>query len=172
MKHRVKSVKLSRSPGAREALLRNLASSLIDKGKIKTTLAKAKAVQPFVDRLISIAKKDSLSTRRLIESRLGERKIVKKLFQEVLPRFNSKMSGFTRIIHLGTRRGDGAKMALLEFSALPPPPKEKGKREKKEDEVTEEVKEPKAKEAKKPKNTEDQPSKGGKSGTKKKKSRK
>lgn len=172
MKHRVKSLKLSRSPGAKEALLRNLAHSLIDQGKIKTTLAKAKAVQPLVDRLISIAKKDSLSRRRLIESRLGGRKIVKKLFQEVLPRFDGRESGFTRIIHVGMRRGDGAKMALLEFSALPPPPKEKDKKGTKEAKVTKEVKERKAKEVKKPKKAKEQLPEGGKDGTKKKKSRK
>lgn len=134
MKHRVKQVKLSRSHGAREALLKNLASSLIFEGKIKTTLAKAKAVQPFVDRIVSIAKKDSLSSRRLIESRLGGRKIVKKLFQDILPRFDGKMSGFTRIVHIGMRRGDAAKMALLEFSA-PPAPQEKKKKEEKETKV-------------------------------------
>lgn len=170
MKHRVRKVKLSRSPGAREALLRSLAQSLVIHGKIKTTLAKAKAIQPFVDRMVSIAKKDNLSAKRLVEARLGGRKITKKLFQEVLPRFNGKTSGFTRIIHLEPRRGDAAKMVLLEFSALPPPAKEEKKT--KETGVQKEVTKTKGKEVKKSKTREKPSSKGGKNGTNKKKSKK
>jgi large subunit ribosomal protein L17 len=111
----VKKIKLSRSRGAKKALLRNLAASLILEGRIKTTLAKAKAVRPFVERVVSIAKKGNLTARRRAIVLLPNKKAVEKLFSDLAPKFGSRQSGFLRIVNLGPRLGDSAKMALLEF---------------------------------------------------------
>jgi large subunit ribosomal protein L17 len=115
MRHRVKKIKLSRSKGAKKALLRNLATSVILEGKIKTTLAKAKATRPFVERLVSIAKKGDLAAKRRAIALLPNKKAVEKLFSDLGPKFASRNGGFLRIINLGFRQGDSAKVALLEF---------------------------------------------------------
>ncbi|OGD85745.1 50S ribosomal protein L17, partial [Candidatus Curtissbacteria bacterium RBG_16_39_7] len=111
----MKKLKLSRSKGARKALIRNLATPLILEGKIKTTLAKAKAVRPFVERLVVIAKKGNLTARRRVTMLLPDKKAGKKLFSDLVPKLVSRNSGFLRIVNLGLRRGDSAKMVLLEF---------------------------------------------------------
>lgn len=119
MKHRVKGKKLKRSLGHRRALYKNLAVSLIEHGQIKTTLGKAKAVRPFMERLITHAKKGDLAARRrLLQKLSSNRAAVKKLVEEIAPQFARRNGGYTRIIKLGSRVGDQAEMARLEFVGI------------------------------------------------------
>ncbi len=115
MRHRKKELKLERDKAQRKALLKNLLNHLILYGEIKTSLSKAKALKGLADRLISQVKKTSLHRRRLIESFLQNRKAVEKLFSEIGPQISQRVGGFTRIIRLNTRRGDGAEMAKIEL---------------------------------------------------------
>jgi len=131
MRHRVKKIKLSRSKGAKKALVRNLATSLILEGKIKTTLAKAKVAKSFVEKLINISKKGDLAAKRRIIALLPNKKAAEKLFSDFAPRFTNRDSGFLRIRNLVPRRGDSAKMALLEFLPL--------KKEKEEEKKSKEI---------------------------------
>jgi large subunit ribosomal protein L17 len=115
MRHRKKGRKLSRSPAHRRATLRNLASNLLRHGRIQTTTAKAKELRPFVERLITLGRRGDLHARRLATSRLQDKVAVGTLFEEVGPRFTDRPGGYTRILKLGTRRGDAAEMALIEL---------------------------------------------------------
>lgn len=116
MRHLVAGRKLGRTTSHRKALLRNLAIALISHGRIKTTLAKAKELRCFADRLVSLGKKNSLHARRLAFDRLRDRQAVTKLFDQVAPAFQSRNGGYTRIYHLGhVRSGDTAEMALIEY---------------------------------------------------------
>lgn len=115
MRHRYFGKILSRDTNARKALFRNLAVSLIEKERITTTHAKAKAIKGFVDRIISKGKNGSLHKRRQILSSLANKKATAKVIDEIAPRFEDRISGFTRIIRLGPRKSDTAKMAILEF---------------------------------------------------------
>lgn len=115
MKHRVRGKHLNRSQKHRQSLFKNLIISLIKQGQIKTTLAKAKAVRPLVDKLITRAKNGTLHSRRLLFSFLHQKPAVNKLVDEISPRFKNRTSGFTRIVRLGQRKGDNALMASLEF---------------------------------------------------------
>jgi len=119
MRHRSKTVKLQRDKAHREALLRNLASSLIEHGQIRTTLAKAKALRPFAEGLITLGKKNTLHTRRRAVALLGSNDLaqrsVKKLFSDLAPAAADRPGGYTRIIKLGQRSSDSAPMALIEF---------------------------------------------------------
>ncbi len=115
MRHRKKVKKLGRPVGHRKALLRNLASQIIQHHEIKTTLAKAKAARSFVERLITYAKHDTVHHRRLAFKHLQNRTLVKKLFDEIGPAFEDRNGGYTRVIKLGQRRGDGAEMAILQL---------------------------------------------------------
>lgn len=115
MKHAIKGRKLSRNSAHRKALFRNLAIALIQHGLIKTTLPKAKDLRPFVEKVITLAKKDSLANRRLAISILGNQKIVDKLFKEVGPRVAARNGGYTRILKYGFRTGDKAPMAVMEI---------------------------------------------------------
>lgn len=139
MKHRVKGKKLNRSLGHRRALYKNLAVSLIEHGQIKTTLGKAKAVRPFMERLITHAKKGDLAARRrLLQKLSSNRAVVKKLVEEIAPQVAKRNGGYTRIIKLGLRVGDQAEMARLEFVGIDVKPiaavKEKSKRKSKGEE--------------------------------------
>ena len=117
MKKLVFGRKLGRGYGARRALFRALIRALISYGAIKTTKAKAKAVQTEVEKMILKAKKGGINSRREVFSSLGnDRKTVDRLFKEVVPAFLTKVSGYTRIINLPTRQGDRAEMARLEWS--------------------------------------------------------
>lgn len=116
MKKRVKKVTLSRKKGARQALVKNLAKSLVVAGRIKTTKTKAKFAAGYIEKLVSLAKQDTLAGQRRIFSALSDKKVVKKLILEIGPKFASKTSGFTRIINLSQRRGDAAPMVFLEFA--------------------------------------------------------
>ena len=116
MRHRKKRNKLSRDSAHREALLSNLSKQLIEHDRIKTSQAKAKAVKPEVEKLITLAKRGDLHARRQALSALGQDKFtVYKLFEEVAPRYGSRPGGYTRILKLGPRRSDATEMVLLEL---------------------------------------------------------
>lgn len=128
MRHRVRSKKLGRNSAQRKALSRNLALALLTHERIKTTEPKAKYVRGQVERLITIAKRglkraeesgddaDAVHARRIVASRLyNDREIVQKLFDELVPRYEARNGGYTRIYKLGPRKGDNAPMVLLEL---------------------------------------------------------
>lgn len=115
MKHHSKIRKLGRTRNVRRALIRSLAEALIISGKIKTTEAKAKELRPFIEKLLTKAKKGDLSAQRLIISRLGGEKQSFKLIQEIAPKYADRDGGYTRVIKLPARGGDGSSMAIIEF---------------------------------------------------------
>ena len=116
MRHRKKRNKLSRDAAHREALLSNLSKQLIQHERIETSQAKAKAVKPEVEQLITLAKRGDLHARRQALSALGQDKFtVHKLFEEVAPRYAERPGGYTRILKLGPRHGDNAPMARIEL---------------------------------------------------------
>ncbi|RME69613.1 MAG: 50S ribosomal protein L17 [Verrucomicrobia bacterium] len=116
MRHRKHRHILGVKKEHRSALLANLASSLIKKGRIRTTTAKAKALRPFVERMITLAKKGDLHRRRIALSRLRDKEAVKTLFDERVSEFKERNGGYTRIYKLATPRlGDAADMAIIEF---------------------------------------------------------
>ena len=116
MRHQRTRHQLSRSASQRRSLLRNLAKEVIDHERIKTTEAKAKAVKPEVEKLITLAKRGDLHARREALSALGQDKfVVYKLFEEVAPRYADRPGGYTRILKLGPRRSDATEMVYLEL---------------------------------------------------------
>ena len=115
MRHRKKTVKLGRTAEHRKAMLANQVCSLIEHGRIKTTLAKAKAVRPFAEKMLTLGKKGSLHNRRTAIAYLHQVDMVKRLFEEVAPRSANRPGGYTRIVKLGPRLSDSADMALLEL---------------------------------------------------------
>jgi len=115
MRHRISGKKLNRSSSHRSALLSNLAGSLVLQDQIKTTLAKAKFLRPYIEKLITQARIDTLSSRRLVISRLKDKKAVKRLFEIVAKRYTSRPGGYTRIIKAGFRLGDAAPLAYIEL---------------------------------------------------------
>lgn len=131
MGHRDRVTKLGRTRAHREAMLANMATSLITHRTIKTTDAKAKALRPIVDRLIATAKKDTLTAKRQVARTIKDKKAFKKLFDEIVPQFADRDSGFSRVLKLGNRRGDGAPMSLVELLTEKPPEKDEGKKKKK-----------------------------------------
>ncbi|MCD6229092.1 MAG: 50S ribosomal protein L17 [Candidatus Omnitrophica bacterium] len=130
MRHRKKTKKLSRSRAQRKALIRSLGRALILCEAIKTTKSKAKAVKGWIDKLIGWGKVDTLYNRRLAYKVLGDHKLVKRLFTEIAPRFKDISSGYTRIIDLTYRKGDGAKLSLIELTRREKKEKIKKKEEK------------------------------------------
>ena len=152
MRHRKKTIKLGRTSAHREALLASLATNLIKHGRISTTVSKAKAIRPFAEKLVTLAKRGTLAARRTVASRLklggpgaersGDKKtleqwhkqhdVLRKLFAEIAPVFKDRQGGYTRIMRLATRSSDGAEMALIEWVTYVPQapkakPEEKGK---------------------------------------------
>ena len=116
MRHQIKTIKLGRSQAHRDALLANQVVSLIEHSRIKTTLAKAKAVRPLAERLVTLGKKNTLHARRTALSYLHHNEdAVKKLFADVAPRAANRKGGYTRIVKLGYRRSDAAPMAFIEW---------------------------------------------------------
>jgi len=115
MRHRVAHRKLGRTSEHRQSLLRNMAASLIAHERIRTTEVKAKELRPFVEKLVTLGKNDTLHARRRALSILPRKDIVRRLFGEVSPRFADRPGGYTRIMKLGPRQGDGAPMAFIEF---------------------------------------------------------
>lgn len=115
MKHHAAIRKFGRTTDARNALIRSLALSLILKGKIKTTEAKAKELRPFIEKLVTRGRKGDIFARRLIASRLGGEHAAKKLVDEIAPKYKERNGGYTRIIKVAPRGGDASKMAIIEF---------------------------------------------------------
>ncbi len=115
MRHRLANKKLRRNPAQRKALLRSLVTSFLEKERINTTLAKAKAVRPVAEKMITLAKKNSLHTRRKALRFVYKKDVVKKLFEDIGPRFTERPGGYTRIIKTGQRAGDGAHLAIIEL---------------------------------------------------------
>ena len=115
MRHRRGGYKLKRDSSARKALLRNMVTSVIEQERIITTVPKAKAVKPLVEKMITLAKRDTLHTRRQAASFLETPASVKKLFEKLGARFGQRNGGYTRIVRLGWRKGDGAEQAMLEL---------------------------------------------------------
>jgi large subunit ribosomal protein L17 len=114
MRHQRHRYKLGVNPAHRKALMKNLASEVIDHGKIKTTHAKAKATQIYVEKLITLAKTDTVANRRLAFARLNNKNAVSKLFAEVAPKFKERNGGYTRVIRTADRRvGDGSDMSFI-----------------------------------------------------------
>ncbi len=117
MRHRAKGRQLSRTATHRRALLNNMATSLFEHGKIVTTEAKAKELRPFAEKLITLARRGDLHARRLVERKVKDREVLTKLFAEIGPRFAGRPGGYTRILKLGHRPGDGADQARIELLA-------------------------------------------------------
>ncbi len=116
MRHGNNQRKFGRDKNQRAALLASLALNLIVREKIKTTEPKAKELRPFIEKLVTRAKKGDLATRRLIIAKLSNRsKEVKKLFEVIAPKYKDTNGGYTRVLKLGARKSDGAKMAHIEF---------------------------------------------------------
>ena len=115
MRHRVAGYKLKRDVAGRNSLLRNLATSVIEAERIVTTVTKAKAVRPLVEHMITLAKADTLHSRRQAAAVLRTPASVKKLFDTLGTRFGQRTGGYTRIVKLGPRKGDGAEQAMLEL---------------------------------------------------------
>ena len=119
MRHRSKTAKLKRNASHRKALLSNLACSLIEHGRIRTTLGKAKALRPVAEKLVTLAKRNDLHSRRLAIAYLHQKDIVKKLFAEVAPASQGRQGGYCRITKLGPRMSDSAPMAYIEWVDRP-----------------------------------------------------
>jgi large subunit ribosomal protein L17 len=115
MRHRRAGKKLGRDASHRKALYSNLAGALIEHGRIKTTEAKAKAVKPFAEQMITLGKRGDLHARRLALAELRSQDVVHQLFADVAPRFADRPGGYARIVKLGPRNGDAAEMVYLEL---------------------------------------------------------
>ena len=115
MRHRRAGKKLGRDSAHRKSLYSNLAGALIEHGRIKTTQAKAKAVKPFAEQMITLGKRGDLHARRLALAELRSQDVVHQLFADVAPRFADRSGGYTRIVKLGPRLGDAAEMVYLEL---------------------------------------------------------
>jgi large subunit ribosomal protein L17 len=115
MRHRKSGRKLGRDSAHRKALYGNLASALIEHGRIKTTEAKAKEVRPIVEEMITLGKRGDVAAQRHAVALLRSKAIVHTLFAEVAPRFAERPGGYTRIVKIGPRQGDAARMVYLEF---------------------------------------------------------
>jgi len=133
MRHRVAHRKLGRTTSHRLALLRNLATALFERERIRTTLIKAKELRPYAEKLITLARRedDRVFARRLVQRDILDKDVVAKLFDSLGARYATRPGGYTRILRLGPRKGDGAEMAIVELlgSEYQPPKKgEKGKK--------------------------------------------
>ena len=115
MRHHRSGRKLGRDASHRKALYANLASALIEHGRIKTTAAKAKEVKPIAEQMVTLARRGGVHPRRQALKYLRSQDVVHKLFSEVAPRFADRPGGYSRIVKLGPRQGDAAEMAYLEF---------------------------------------------------------
>ena len=138
MRHQKKTIKLGRTAEHRKALLANQVCSLIEHQRIKTTLAKAKAVRPVAERMVTLGKNGSIHARRTALATLRQKNAVKKLFDDIAPRSAERNGGYTRIVKLGQRKSDSAPMAfiewvdMLEIVEAKPEEEEKAKRKKAE----------------------------------------
>lgn len=130
MRHLRRTVKLGRTSQHRDSMLANLVGSLIRHERVRTTVARAKAARPVAEKLVTLGKKGSLHHRRMAIAALHENDLVHKLFAEIAPRFKNRAGGYTRILKLGPRIGDGAPTALLEWVERPAPEPETPQEEK------------------------------------------
>lgn len=165
MRHNKKSEKFSRSTAQRKALVKSLLRALVVSEKIKTTESKAKALRSHMDKLITWGKSGSLHSKRLSYSLLGDHKLVKKLFDVIAPRFKDINGGYTRVINVGFRKGDGAKLSFIELTRRPEIKKKKAAKKAKA-EITEETPKKTVKEEKS-KSEQEQQTQGFMSGMKK-----
>jgi large subunit ribosomal protein L17 len=156
MRHRVAHRKLGRVTPHRLALLRNLATALFERERIRTTLMKAKELRPYAERLITLAKREDnrLHARRLVLRDIHDTTVVKKLFDTLGTRFATRPGGYTRILRLGPRKGDGAEMAIVELLGSEYQP---GKKDEKAAEKSKVAPKAEAKEKAKPKEKEKPP---------------
>jgi large subunit ribosomal protein L17 len=115
MRHRVAGVKLGRSPAHRRALLRNLVTALLEHEAVRTTDAKAKELRRWGDRMITLGKDGSLHARRRAAAIIQRRSVLRKLFDEIAPRYGARNGGYTRVVKLGPRHGDAAPVSLVEL---------------------------------------------------------
>ena len=115
MRHKISGRKLQRKTGHRKALFRNMSAALIKHEQILTTQAKAKELRPYIEKLITLAKRGGLSNRRLAMSKLGDETQLKKLFDILAERYSDRECGYTRVIKAGYRGSDAAAMAVIEF---------------------------------------------------------
>src|SRR5690349_3386813 len=115
MRHKRSGFKLKRDAGSRKALLKGLVTSVIEHERVVTTVTKAKAIRPLVEKMITLAKRDTLHTRRQAAAFLETPAAVKKLFDKLGTRFGQRNGGYTRVVRLGWRKGDGAEQAMLEL---------------------------------------------------------
>ena len=133
MRHRKYGYKLGRNPAHRRATLRNLVTNVVERERVTTTLTRAKAARPVLERLITLGKRDSLQARRQAAGVLMTAAATKKLFNDIAPRFADRAGGYTRIVPAGVRVGDGAKVAILELIGYELKKKEKKEKTKKEE---------------------------------------
>lgn len=115
MRHRKKGRQLSRTRSHRKATLRNLATSLFLHERIETTTAKAKELRPYAERLITLARRGDVHARRLAAMKIQDREVLGKLFDDIAPRYMERPGGYTRVLKLGSRKGDAAEMSLIEL---------------------------------------------------------
>jgi large subunit ribosomal protein L17 len=141
MRHRNRRGKLGRKSEHRSMMLRNMATSLFDKERIQTTLPKAKQLRPYAEKLITLARRQDLHSRRLMLEQITDKRVVKKLFDEIAKRYADGKGGYTRIVPYRSRWGDGAEMAFIELTTAVLPEKKaekappKGKKAPKEEET-------------------------------------
>ena len=128
MRHRVAGVKLNRSPAHRRALFRNLVTALLEHDTVRTTDAKAKELKRWGDRMITLGKQGTLHARRRAAALVHGRSIVKKLFDELAPRYETRQGGYTRVVKLGVRAGDAAPISVVELVDRPGTEPEAGKK--------------------------------------------
>src|ERR1700729_2516518 len=138
MRHGKSGSKLGRNPAHRRATLRNLVTNVIEKERITTTVTRAKAARPLVEKMITLGKRDSLHTRRQAAAYLMTPGATEKLFTDLAPRFADRPGGYTRIIRAGWRLGDGADLAILEFIGSELKKKEKKSRRQPAEDLSEE----------------------------------
>lgn len=115
MRHRMAGRRLCRTDGQRKAMLNNLAISLFENERIRTTLPRAKELRPFAEKLLTTAKKDTLHARRMVARVVKDRDLLTKIFSKLAPRYAERPGGYTRILKLGFRQGDSAEMAFIEL---------------------------------------------------------
>jgi len=115
MRHRVRGRKLGRTTAHRKALFRNQLTALFTHDRIVTTLAKAKELRPLAERMVTLAGTGSLPARRKVLTMVSDKEVVRRLFDDIAPRFTDRPGGYTRVMRLGRRRGDGAELAIIEF---------------------------------------------------------
>lgn len=118
MRHRSAGKKLSRTREHRKALFRNMVTTLLEKGKIETTIAKAKALKPVAEKIITLGKRNDLSAKRQAFAFITKPEVVKKLFEQIGPQYKDRPGGYTRIIRTYVRQGDATQMAILELVGM------------------------------------------------------